>query len=337
MDNVCIFPKIVHDQSGEELEIPFLDEGTYVESIELDGPKLMLVFRDPFERIKNKLRIREYDTLTVSFSDLWREGGVNEKDVFTVLSCGCIADGAIKLNLMAKTVYSMKTLAEKTKIFTQKGFADIIGGFAGGAKLDLGKFPVVENYHCIAGSRPSRLLREIADEQGAHIWYARGKIHMKRFAELMAQTPAITFQWGAFNGENGITCYSRPSGQIRAQERNVRTFTGWNETEGRVKTSPDLPILAKAGSKPAAQTGSSNTFVLGNATVSKKTAVDFTALGNLSVTAGQMIKIVWHTADPSSPVNEGLPDKVVVESVAHWYSNQKYYCRIKGAVALEPF
>ena len=57
MDNVCIFLKIVHDQSGEELDIPYLNEGTYVESIELDGPKLMLVFRDPFDRMRNMTAI----------------------------------------------------------------------------------------------------------------------------------------------------------------------------------------------------------------------------------------------------------------------------------------
>ena len=62
----------------------------------------------------------------------------------------------------------------------------------------------------------------------------------------------------------------------------------------------------------------------------------FIALGNMSVTAGQAAKLVWHTPDPANPINEGLPDKVVVEGVAHWYSGQKYYCRIKGAVALEP-
>lgn len=337
MDNLCIFPKIIHDQSGEELEIPYLDEGTYVESIELDGPKLMLAFRDPMERIKNDLQIKEYDTLTVSFGDTWREDGVSEKDTFTVLTIRPEQDGRVKLNLMAKTVYSMKTIADKTRVFTQRGLADILGAFSSGAKLNLGKFPVIENYHCIAGERPSSLLRQIASEQGAHIWYARGSVHMKRFAELIAQSPALTFHWGTMNTENGIVRYTKPSGQMRAQENKVRTFTGWNEVTGRVKTSVDMPVLSKAGSKPTAITASPNLFVLGQAPIAKKTAIDFVALGNMSVTAGQKIKIVWHTADPSNPVNEGLPDNVVVESVAHWYSAQKYYCRVKGAVALEPF
>ena len=337
MDNVCIFLKIVHDQSGEELDIPYLKEGTYVESIELDGPKLMLVFRDPFDRIKNSLKIKEYDTLTVSFGDTWREEGVNEKDTFTVLTCKAGADGTIRLNLMAQTVYSMKVIADKTKVFTQKGVADILRNFAGSAKLDVGMFPVVENYHCIAGTRPSRLLRQIAGEQGAHVWYARGRVSMKRFAELFKQTPALTFYWGAIQTKgNDIMEYSRPSGQMRAQEKAVRTFTGWNEVDGRVRTSPDMPLLSKAASRPTVITGASNTFTLGNAPVAKKTAIDFTTMGNLSVTAGQTLKLVWRTPDPSNPINEGLPDKVVVESVAHWYSGQKFFSRIKGAVALEP-
>lgn len=337
MDFLCIFPKIVHDRTGEELEIAYLDEGTYVESIELDGPKLMLAFRDPMDRIKNDLQVREFDTLTVSFCDLWRENGVNERDVFTILTCKPDQDGKIRMNLMAKTVYGMKVIADKTKIFTQRGLSDILGTWSNGAKLNLGKFPVVENYHCIAGERPSNMLRQIALEQGAHLWYARGSIHMKRFAEMFSQEPALTFHWGTMKHENGIVKYEKPSGQLVAQENNVRTFTGWNEIRGRVKTSPDMPVLAKAGSKPTTITNSPNTFILGNAPVAKKTAIDFISLGNMSITAGQAVKLIWHTADPSNPVDEGLPDKVVVESVAHWYSNQKYYSRVKGAIALEPF
>ena len=55
MDNVCIFPLVIHDQTGEELESAYLADGTYVESLELDGPRLLLTYRDPEQRIKNKL------------------------------------------------------------------------------------------------------------------------------------------------------------------------------------------------------------------------------------------------------------------------------------------
>lgn len=336
LDRNCIFQKIVHDQSGEELEIAYLTEGNYVESIELDGPKLILSFTDPRERIKNELQIKELDTLTVSFGDPWREDGVSEIDVFTVLTVKPEQDGTVKMNCMAKTVYSMKVIADKTRVFTQRGMSSILGAFSGGAKLNIGKFPVVENYHCIAGERPSILLRQVATEQGAHIWYSRGTVYMHRFKDMFAKEPDMTFNWGRMKDENGIVRYTKPSNQINEEENRVRTFTGWNEVTGRVKTSPDMPVISKSKSAPTVITGSPNPFVLANAPVAKKTAIDFVALGNMSITAGQAVKLLWHTADPENPLNEGLPDKVVVESVAHWYASQKFYSRVKGAIALEP-
>ena len=336
-DNICIFSKVLHKQSGEELEAAYLQEGTYIESMQLDGPKLVLVYADPENYIKSHLRIREYDEFSVSFGDSFRENGVSEKDDFTVLTCTPQQDGTVKLNLIASTVYSMKKIADKTRIFAQQGIPEILQAFSGGARLDVGKFPVVENYHNIAGERPSALLRQIAGEHGAHLWYARGRISMRRFDELFAREPAITFHWGRLKDENSIVRYTQPSVQMRAQEASVRTFTGWNEVTGRVKTSPDSPVLSRSGSKPTVITSSPNTFVLGNGPVATKTAIDFVALGNMSVTAGQSVKLMWHTPDPANPINEGLPDKVVVEAVAHWYSGQRYYCRVKGAVALEPF
>ena len=314
-----------------------MKEGTYVESTQLDGPKLVLCFADPENYIKAHVQIREYDEFLVAFGDSYRENGVSEQDDFTVLTCTPQQDGTVKINLMASIVYSMKKMADKTRVFAQRGVPEILQAFAGGARLDVGKFPVVENYHNIAGERPSALLRQIAAEHGAHIWYARGVLSMRRFEELFSREPAMTFHWGTIRNENGIVRYTRPSAQLRAQEMAVRTFTGWNEVTGRVKTSPDSPVLSRAGSKPAAITGSPNTFVLGNGPVATRTAIDFVALGNMSVTAGQSIKLMWHLPDPANPINEGLPDKVVVEGVAHWYSAQRYYCRVKGAVALEPF
>jgi len=336
-DNICIFSKVLHKRSGEELESAYLKEGTYIESIQLDGPKLVLIYADPENRIKNHLQIKEYDDFLVSFGDSFREGGVNEQDDFTVLTCTPRQDGTVKMNLMASTVYNMKKIADKTRVFAQRGVAEILQAFSDGAKLDVGKFPVVENYHNIAGERPSSLLRQIASEHGAHVWYARGTLNMRRFEELFAKEPAVTFHWGTMQHENSIVRYTKPSTQVKTQEKAVRIFTGWNEVTGRVQTSLDTPLIFQSGSKPTTITSSPSPFILGNGPVAIRTAIDFIALGNMLVTAGQAAKLAWHTPDPANPINEGLPDKVVVEAVAHWYSAQKYYCRVKGAVALEPF
>lgn len=221
-------------------------------------------------------------------------------------------------------------------MFTQRGVQEIAAAFAGGLKRSIGQFAVVENYHCIAGERPTTMLRQLAEEQGAHAWVARGTFHLRKFAELLAQDPAMTFHYATMDSGFPILKYTRPSTQMHLQESAIRSFTGWNETLGRVKTSSSIPFLAGAKSTPPMITGAAAPYVLGNKPVTKQTAIDFVTLGNLSITPGQLAKLVWHLPDPENPIDEGLPERVVIESVAHWYSSQKYYCRVKGAVALEP-
>ena len=60
-DNFCIFKRITHRQSGEELEIPYLNMGNMFETLDLDGPGIILEFRDPEEYIRSQMKIKERD------------------------------------------------------------------------------------------------------------------------------------------------------------------------------------------------------------------------------------------------------------------------------------
>lgn len=338
-DNVCIFQKVVHTKSGEPLENAYLIQGTYIETMELDGPKLILDYRDTEDRISNKLQIKEYDEIAVTMGDPWHDNSAMISETFVVLACKPAAgsSGAVRLSLMAKPTFDLKQMADKTRVFNNNGLASIAQAFAKGMKLDVSKFPVIGSYHCIAGERPSIMLRQMAEEHGAHIWMCRGKMQLKRFAELFVQAPAATLHYGVQNTPDLILSYTKPSGQLKAQESAARSFSGWDELKGRVKTSPALKLLSGVSSKPPAMAASPSPYVLSNAPIVKKPAIDFTAFGKMLVTPGQVLKLVWHMPDPAEPVNEGLPDKVIVESVAHWYSDQKYYMRVKGAVAYVPY
>lgn len=336
MRNVCFFHKIVHETSGQEIDPGFLLEGNYIETLGLDGPKLILVFLDHLSFIKNTLKMKEYDEISVHFADDWCEDGISEKETFVLLTHKPHPDGTVRQELMAKSVFNMKRPATKTRIFSQRGVGEIIAAYAGGLKQDLGQFPVVENYHCINGERPTTMLKQVAEEHGAHAWVARGTYHMQSFSTLFGRTPAQTYHYGTLNSDRSIIEYRQPSQQIGMQEKYIRSFTGWNETMGRVKSPGGNPVLAKAGAVPPSISATPSIFTLNRLVVRKKTAIDFTTLGDLKLTAGMPLKLVWHRPDPENPIDESLPEKVVVESVAHWYSAQKYYCRVKGAIPLEP-
>lgn len=157
-DNLCIFSRIHHKRSGEDLELAYLKEETYVESTQLDGPKLVLCFADPENYIKAHVQIREYDEFLVAFGDSYRENGVSEQDDFTVLTCTPQQDGTVKINLMASIVYSMKKMADKTRVFAQRGVPEILQAFAGGGASGCGKIPCCRelSQYCRGASvRPS--------------------------------------------------------------------------------------------------------------------------------------------------------------------------------------
>lgn len=330
-----IFKKFVHTRSGREFDVGFLKNSNYVETMGLDGPKLMMTWDDPNRYIKDVLQVREMDDVEVHLSDEFSLAGMDVKLPFTVMMDPS-ADRFLKFNLMASPMYKLKRLADKTRIFRQRGMAEIIQAYAGGSKVEAGRFPIVENYHCIAGERPSALLRQIGQEQGAHIWLGRKGWQAKSFAELYAAAPAYEYHYGKPGVDFEIISYSRPSQQTQIQEQVVRGFTGWNDMLGRIKAPSTGPVLSKAKQYAPSMFSSQNVQILGNQPTSYRIAVDMLCYGNGHLTAGMALKLWWHMPLQDRPLDESLPDKVVVFAVAHYYSAQKYFCRVKGAVPLEP-
>lgn len=333
--NVIIFTKITHNNSGKDIDVGFIESGNYVETIDLSSPKLILVLRDYQSYIVQQLKIKEYDELTVTFSDDWNEEPETFKETFVILTCKAEQQGKLVINAIAKKVFQLKQIADKTRIFSGRGVQDVVAAHASGLTRDLGQFAVIQNYHVIAGERPTTMLRQLAEEHGAHAWIARGTFHLKRFVELFKQAPAMTFHHAVINQKYTILSYSQPSNQMELEESKLRSFTGWDEVKGRMKTSTSVRALANVKSLPPITTSVASPYVLGNAPVAKQTGIDFETKGLLKLTAGMALKLMWHMPDPANPLDESKPDKIVIESVAHWYSEQKYYCRIKGAAILE--
>ena len=334
--NLCFLKKLTHVNSGEDIDPQFFIQTTYVESMHLTGPKLLLTLKDHAHYLSQHLQIKEMDEFSASIADDWREEGENIAENFVVLSARKMPQDFLRISAMAKPLYKLKQIADKTKIFSMRGISDIIAFFLNGLTLDLAStFAIVENYHLLAGERPTTLLRQIAQEQGADVWIARGKLHLQRFAEAFAKGTSHKFEYNRMDCGNPILDYTVPSGQLKLQESKVRIFTGWDPVKGRVQTSTSNPLFSGVKSLPKQINGNPNPYTLGNAVVAAKPAVSWTTLGNLSVQPGQTVSLLWHEADPQNPLNESMPEKVVVQRVGHWHQGQKFYTRIEGAVPFE--
>lgn len=328
-----LFRKIVHKRTGEAFELSYTQEANFVETLGLDGPKLMLRFTDPYGYLKDRLQVRELDELEVTLSDFFGADGIDEQLSFTILSCP-ESEQFISYNLIATPAFQLKQMADRTRIFRQRSIGDIIGALAPGLAKKTESFPVVENYHCIAGERPSALMRQYVTEQGAEAWIGRGTFNVKRFKTLMEAAPAFEYHHGKVDEQYTISSYSVHSAQAPLQEAYIRSYTGWNDDRGRIR-SPLSGVLAQARKMPPVITQSQHMPTLGSSPIASRIAVDFLCQGNGFLTAGMTLKLWWHQVDPERPLNEALPDKVVIQAVAHYFVSQTYTCRVRGAVPLE--
>lgn len=334
--NFNFLQKTVHERTGEEIDNGFLESVTYIESMDLTGPKLILLYRDRDDWLGHHIQFQEFDEISVSLADSWREDGANIAESFVTLSARNLRNGLIEVNAISKPLYKLKQIADKTKIFSMRGVSDILDTFANGLSVDLkSKFAVVENYHLIAGERPSTLLKQIAVEQGAEMWLSRGKIHVQKFKEAFAGSSSFKFEYNTTTAQYPVFDYDIPSGQLKLQEEKVRVFTGWNPEKGRVKTSTANPLLSGVKSLPTVINGNPNAYTLNTAVSAAKPAVRFTTVGSLGIEPGQVVEISWQEPDQENPINEGLPAKVVCQKVAHKYMGQKFYTRIEGGIPFE--
>ena len=322
MYNNNIFKKICHDQSGQEFDLGYIEEGTFIETLSLDGPKLLLTMMDPYSYLRDGLKVKELDTLSVTLTDSFASDRLDANMTFTLLKMQ--SNGHfIKMQLMSTSVYQAKCFVTVSKSFIQKSITEILPYYIKGLKLDIGKFPIVEDYHCLAGERPSRLLRQIAVEKGALVWADRDTLHFQRFQELWKVEPAFTYHHNKSDEQYTIAAYRQPSRTTELQEGIQKNYSGFNFEKGSI-----------GGGGVPAFTASQNPITLKNNSVSTVDVIDYYCEGNGALRPGQVIKCLWHTANPERPLDERLPGKILGSAVAHSYYSQKFQCRVKGVIDL---
>lgn len=322
MYNNTLFKSILHEPSGKEFDLGYIEEGTFIETLALDGPKLLLTMMDPYSYLRDELKLKELDRLSITLTDSFASEKLDSAITFTLLKMQ--ANGHfIRMQFMGTAVYETKRFATASKSFIKKPLADILPFYIKGLKLDIGKFPIVEDYHCLAGERPSRLLRQIATEKGALLWVDRDTLHFQRFQELWKAEPGFTYHHNKSDEQYTIAAYRQPSRVTELQEGVQKNYSGFNFEKGSI-----------GGGGVPSFTASQNPITLKNNSVSTVEVIDYYCQGNGGLRPGQVIKCLWHTANPERPLDERLPEKILVSAVAHSYYSQKFQCRVKGVIDL---
>ena len=322
-----LIQKIVHVPTGQELDLGYLAEATMVEVMDLSGPKLILRFRDPHLYLADSLKLSSEDVLRVTFADAIDFDGMDAVLDFSLLFVPD-ASGEMVLNCLGTKVFDAKKPLTKPRLFTGRPMSQVVKAFFPEAKLDLAKTPVVESYHALAGERPTSALRQMARECGGHVFFDREKFSFRKLKDLMAGEPTAIYHHNDNTKELQVVTYQAKKPDLVLRDRLKRSYAGWDVVKGWVTSSVNAgAVFSLHGSPQAPVLDALNDVYI--------PVIDCTVTGNGQIRAGSVLDVVWHTRRQGAPINEALPSRFVVWLVSHYFSDGKYWCRIKGVVPME--
>jgi len=316
-------------KNGEDagvFDLSFLKEVVFVETIDLSGPRLIMTFNDPDSIIRDDMNVKERDVLEVRIADVWERDGIDQTIMFVIWTMP--NNGSmVTFNCMQAHIDLLKRPAKESILFTKKPVETILKRLAPGLKYEVGNFPAIEDYHLLPGERPTRLLRQMAKEKGGLCFYRRGKLVFKKLTELGKTKVKHTYEYDNPIAKNQIIHFTRANARSVIKDRVERNIIGWNMVKGIVKSG-------KQTAKPPEFVSVSNMPTMNRLLEIPCPAIDFTTLGNGALMAGIPIALKWNIGKIDAPIDESLPVKVVIGTVAHFYSTQKFFTRVKGVLPL---
>lgn len=313
---------------GEALDLSWVTQVTYIETLDLSGSKLILSMNDRESILRDDLGVSELDTLKVTLADPYRRDEMDITAEFVIQTMPVGNDDTITFNCLVKAIHDLKKPAKQPRFFVQEPCRQIISQFMPGVPLQVGHFPVVEDYHLLPAMRPSRLLRQMAREMGGALFYRRNELIFNTVQALYSQPHSYEYHFNDARQENQIVSYTLNNAVSLVDDRVKRNYQGWNITQGHIKGSAWRSDAAEL-------TGLTSLLSLNGLSKLPVPVLDFYCLGNGGLRAGDALSLVWNRLNLEAPVDESLPEKVVIGTVAHRYTAQKYQCLIKAVQPLE--
>ena len=328
--------KILWIGTGEEVDLSFMKECTYTETIDLSGPRLSLIFNDPDSIFTDSdwYQIRMGDVLEVTLEDPVYRERLHAVLRFVILSMPKTGD-VLSIHCFQEDVYNLKTPTTKARAFVKKTareilFALIPGLQAGRIEPKIDSFPVVEDYHLLPGQRPSLLIRQLAIECGALAFFSRNKFYFRTLVDLRDDVDErVYYEHNNIQGENQIAHMDVINIEKMVGDRIIRQYIGWDMEKGFVKGSCNFK------NAPVEFAGTGHEITLSNMLKFALPLLDLTMIGDGRLEPGFPLEFGWHLNDTARPLDESLPDAGVVGVASHYAVGDQYHCRTKIVIPLD--
>lgn len=315
------------EYKGKPVDLGHLLESTYIERTDIAAPLLILKFNDVDAIIREEYGVKNQDEIKVSFGDPLGRDAIYEDERFTVQSMPMASGHVLTVNCIQSDAFKLLPKAGSARFFVGEPAISVIRKLFSGAplKFQSSDSAAIEDYHLLPQQRPIELIRQIARETGKLAFLSRGVVTLKSFDELLQEglKKPFDYHYRDSRKDSQIIEYRVLDSQWKAQDILNRNYAAADMVKGKVDSKAQLPTQ---------YTGVSHKQTLAVLGKMPIPAIEFLVEGHGGLQPGKVCKITWNKLQAESPVDESLPDTVVIGSVSHYSRANRYQCRVMGLV-----
>ncbi|MGP9633801.1 hypothetical protein ACT3R7_12110 [Halomonas sp. AOP43-A1-21] len=307
---------------GNELDMSLFKRLTYVETLDLSGPRLLLEATDVDRLLRDDFGVVEGELMAAAIDDTPLEGSLSINEVFVIKAVDSDANDNLRIECLAAPVDALKAPSQEATFLNMKSVPDLLSEVTGLA-LDVGSFPLVDAWHLLPGERPSKRLRQLARELGAALWYSRGLLHMHPLDDLWKEPILKTLHHDDPRKPrlDMIDDYALTYRTAMIDDRVKRGYSGWTMTEGVI-----------GGGAMFEATPHQRGDVLRNLTKTPVPAIDLLLYGQAILKPRDRLELKFHRSREGRPFDESIPAEIMIHTVASQQNKEQYRTRVKGVI-----
>lgn len=337
LQSITTVPAVDSKAEPQALDISFCREVSFIETLDMSGPRLILKFDDTLSILRNIMKIKTGDVLCCGLADLLAKKEMNYTANFTIMSMPVNGE-VVTLNCLLKEIADLKAPAVKAQIFTASSTGVSVETIIKGLTVDtltkkqlfkkygIGTFSLLNSYHLLPGERPTMLLRQIAIEHGAAVFVSRGVFCFVKLTSLLYGLAATNvFHFKNPKAAYQVLDYTHINRDDLVSDRLTRKYAGFSETGGFICSTKNPSAASEI-------TAYDNIAIINNLSLMAVPVLDIMTGGAGHLTPGISLKFQWNTDESygDSNLDESLPTQAIVGSVAHYSAGaSNYFCRVK--------
>lgn len=305
--------------NGTEIPRAMIISCAYMEHGELTGPQLMLEIMDASNYIVNQLKCQFGSTLVCSMGDPEGLGQVQFNETFFVIKAPYQGDKVILLALSA-AVRTLKIKATAPQFFVDKQPSAILSQLCGNLTVNADSVTKTSTYHLNAGQKPAAVIEEVARDAGALCWTSRGAINIKTLKKLANKTASMTYESNNPKADYPITRYNLLNKDDQYKQSRQYRLASYSMTKGMVYYGDETLPLKMVSNPDKTAMSNQNSFLMPK--------FDMEVTGNAALMPGVMLKVLVHTYDSESALDESVPTNMIIERVTHYEDRLGYMSRV---------